>query len=483
MYLQKKYMENTRLIKLLKSLDGEEISGFGEFVNCAYFNKDKDCTRLWKILKANYLGRRTNEELTREELFFKLYPQKKKVNSTLGVKLTALTRLAERFLSIRQLEAQPVLEQHLLLKSFLEKDVKTHFQSSFTRRQTLSPSGDLGDAEAYYYRYLFERDYFAFSIAEGKQLHKYNPQSIADAFEIYTIATKLYLWLELLNFQRIFGQVYDVSVFEYMENYLKESPLLDIPLIKIFYTALHVTREPDEIKYFEQLKTYLEEMNDVLSDSVKTQLYRIINNHCTRKINQGKSEYLQEAFMNYQKMLKYNILTERKYIPVNTFRNCVSLACRLKEFEWVEGFIEKNRNRLDPEFRDSVCHFNQGQLYFHKKEYKMAVHHLIRMDAIYVDYNTDARLLLIKSYYELDDDYSERSEQIFRSFMEYMRQSKRHKPRQKKRYINFVKTLIGLYRIKHRFGNRSIDVIRERINKYEGIINKKWLLEKIEELE
>ncbi len=223
-------------------------------------------------------------------------------------------------------------------------------------------------------------------------------------------------------------------------------------------------------------------MNDILSNNVKTQLYRIINNYCARKINQGKSEYLREAFMNYQTMLKYNVLTEHKYIPINTFKNCVSLGCRLKEFEWVASFIEKNKNRLDPEFRDSAYHFNQGQLCFYKEEYKEAVSHFIRVDAIHLNYNTDARVLLMKSHYELDSDYSERSEQIFRSFMKYIRQSKMHKAQHKKLYINFTKTLIGLYRIKHRFGNRSIDVIRERIDKYEAIADKKWLLEKIEEL-
>lgn len=475
-------MENTRLIKLLKSLDGEEISGFGEFVNCAYFNKDKDCTRLWEILKTNYLGRRINSELTREELFFKLYPEKKKINSTLGVKLTALTRLVERFLSIRQLEARPVLGQHLLLKSFLEKDVKTHFQSSFTRGQVLNTLGDLGDAEAYYYRYLFEKSYYVFVAVNIKQLNKLNPFEMINAFEIYTIATKLYLWSTLINFQHLLRREYDFSVFEYMETYLKKSPFMEVPLIKILYIALCATREPEDTQHFDNLKKYLMDMNDVLSNKVKTQLYRIIGNYCTRKINQGKNEYLREAFVNYQTMLKYDVLTDSKYIPTSTFKNCVSLGCRLKEFEWVEEFIEKNRNKLNPEFRDSVCHYNQGQLYFHKKDYKMALHHLIRMDTIYVDYNTDARLLLIKSYYELDNDYSERSEQIFRSFMEYIRQSKVYKTQHKKMYINFTKVLISLYRIKHRFGNRSIDVIRERIDKYELITNKKWLLEKIEEL-
>ena len=104
------------------------------------------------------------------------------------------------------------------------------------------------------------------------------------------------------------------------------------------------------------------------------------------------------------------------------------------------------------------------------------------MDDIQINYNTDARFLLLKSYYERDKDYSERSEQIFRSFMEYMRQNKVHSSRQKQGYINFTKTLIGLYRIKHRFGNRSIDVVRKRLDKYEVVSDKKWLLEKIEEL-
>jgi len=244
------------------------LTGFDEFITCSYFNKDKDCVRLWEILKATYLGR-TKGEMTKEALFFRLYPKKKKVNSTIGVKLTALTRLTERFLTIRQLEAKPVLGQHLLLKSLLEKDVKTHFQSSFTRGQMANTSRDLGDAEAYYYRYLFEESYYAFSTATRKQFHKLNPMEMIDAFETYTIATKLYLWLGLINFQNNFQYECDFSVFEYMETYLKESKFIEVPLIKILYVALCTTREPKNTHHFEQLKKYLREMNDILSDNVQ----------------------------------------------------------------------------------------------------------------------------------------------------------------------------------------------------------------------
>jgi len=474
-------MKNNRLVKLLKSLNEEEIVGFGEFITCSYFNKDKDCVRLWEILKATYLGR-TKGETTKEELFFRLYPEKKKVNSTIGVKLTTLTRLAERFLTIRQLEAKSVLGQHLLLKSFLEKDVKTHFQSSFTRGRAVNPPGDLGDAEAYYYRYLFEKDYFAFSIAEGKQLHRFNLQDMADAFEIYTISTKMYLWLEILNFQGAFQYEYDFSIFNYMETYLRKSKFIEVPIIKVFYTALCVKREPENTQHFKQLKKYLSEMNDILNNNIKTQLYRIINNHCILKIIQGESEYLNEAFENYKIMLKYNVLTDSKYITIRTFKNCVSMACKLKEFDWTDNFIKKYIKQIDPVFRDSVYHFNQGALYFYQENYEKAVYHLIRMEDVEITYNTNARFLLIKSYYELDKTYYERTEQISRSFMEYMRQNKVHSTRQKQGYINFTKILIGIYRIKHRFGNRSIDVVRKRLDKYEVISDKKWLLEKIGEL-
>jgi len=88
----------------------------------------------------------------------------------------------------------------------------------------------------------------------------------------------------------------------------------------------------------------------------------------------------------------------------------------------------------------------------------------------------------MKAYYDLDEDFSERTERILLSFMAFIKQNRIISAVNKQGYINFTKTLHSLYRIKHNVGKRSLEYIEDRLHNYERTNDKKWLLEKIDEL-
>jgi len=75
--------------------------------------------------------------------------------------------------------------------------------------------------------------------------------------------------------------------------------------------------------------------------------------------------------------------------------------------------------------------------------------------------------------------YSERTEQIFKSFIAYIKQNKVIAAPYKESYTNFTKTLNSLYRIKHRVGKRSLEVVENRLQAYARVSDKRWLSEKI----
>jgi len=94
----------------------------------------------------------------------------------------------------------------------------------------------------------------------------------------------------------------------------------------------------------------------------------------------------------------------------------------------------------------------------------------------------DGKFLMMKAYYELDEEYSERTERIILSFIAYIKQNRILSAINKQGYINFTKTLHSLYRIKHRVGRSSLEAIENRLQNYQRVSDKKWLLEKIEAL-
>ena len=52
----------------------------------------------------------------------------------------------------------------------------------------------------------------------------------------------------------------------------------------------------------------------------------------------------------------------------------------------------------------------------------------------------------------------------------------------KKSYKNFTQILINLYRVRHKMGKQTIESVQNKLDKMDVVSDKKWLLEKIEEI-
>jgi len=93
------------------------------------------------------------------------------------------------------------------------------------------------------------------------------------------------------------------------------------------------------------------------------------------------------------------------------------------------------------------------------------------------------RIMLLKSHYELDKEYDERTMQIFRSAERFVKGNKALEIKRKKGFKNFIRVLVNIYRIRHRVGKMTTAKVRTTLDKFEFNSDKKWLLEKIEVLE
>ena len=81
----------------------------------------------------------------------------------------------------------------------------------------------------------------------------------------------------------------------------------------------------------------------------------------------------------------------------------IALAIKLKEFDWVENFIENSSDLLEKKYRKSTISFNLARLEYARKGYGAAMLHL--QNAEYKDLvnNLIAKSLLLKIYFELEE--------------------------------------------------------------------------------
>src|SRR4030095_8501515 len=96
-------MQKSLLIKLMKSLNEDELRRFEEFLNSPFYNKSRKVIELYKYLKK-FRPDYTDAALEKEKVFRALYKGKKYNNSVLNNLIHELNFLGDKFLEISNYE-------------------------------------------------------------------------------------------------------------------------------------------------------------------------------------------------------------------------------------------------------------------------------------------------------------------------------------------------------------------------------------------
>src|SRR4029079_4931344 len=83
--------------------------------------------------------------------------------------------------------------------------------------------------------------------------------------------------------------------------------------------------------------------------------------------------YVKEMLDLYNLMLEKELIYENRWFPPSDFKNIVTIACRLKEFDWTEKFIHRYKDKLEAETREHFFQYNLASFYYEKSDYGNAL--------------------------------------------------------------------------------------------------------------
>ncbi len=86
-----------------------------------------------------------------------------------------------------------------------------------------------------------------------------------------------------------------------------------------------------------------------------------------------------------------------------TYNNILMLAIGLQEWEWAKQFLDDYRHALPATERDNLYRYNLAILHFRQGAYAQAMERLRRVTFSDVLYNLNARAMLLRTYYELEE--------------------------------------------------------------------------------
>ena len=481
-------------IELLRTFSPDELEGLGKVLSCEYFNTDIWVKKLLKTLEKYALKSAIFDDdiqgLIYQEVFEHLpAPEgalKKNERDWLNKKLNKLMSLAELFLSIEQIKKNDDHKCDLLYPELLARKQYQSFNRHIKKdKAILDKWADKGIA---YYAQKYEiekavRDYLHQS---GKFFtQKDNLPDLIHNLDMCYALDKLDLHITALSMRYVSGkEEYDLSSMGAIAPLLDLPQYADNPLIILYRANVALVKTESETAYSDFLN-HLNQYESVVPVNVLKGFYTSVVNHCVGQIKRGQLEYNRKMFDLYKIMDQKQLLIDGGIIPDVKLKNVVTAGCRVEEYEWAKNVIERYRPYIREEIRDSVYCFNLGTVAFYQKDYATAHSKFIQVGKVNKTYDVNIKVVILKCLYEKEKDYSDYTVQTFRSAHKYFKENKSLPNESKRGYINFIKILIKIYNLRYNVNanKAKLESIKEELNKQKVNSDKRWLLEKIHELE
>ena len=324
-----------------------------------------------------------------------------------------------------------------------------------------------------FYREKFDMEAIRFELSGTEQRTSENnlPEIFSNLSAFFILTTLRYACVALSH-SNISDREYDIPFLE--EVLAQAKSRKDIPTIQIYYYAFLTLREFGREDLI-ALKEYFFEYQKLLNPKEQKDVLLMAVNACIRRLNTGEREFAREAFLLYRHGLTHQILLNDVEISRFDYKNIVSIALMLEEYDWVEDFIGKYTPLLSPEFRDSYSEFSTARLHFARGRYREAMKLINQIEYDDMFFNLSAKMMQLKILYEeVEISDLERLLHTFERFLQrkavmgYHRQVYRN-------IIQLVRKMITLPP-----GNEEARLrLEQQIRETHPLAEKNWLLQQL----
>jgi hypothetical protein len=460
---------------IIRGLIPAELPLFRSWLNRDSVN-DMRLLRLFDFYAAHF--RNANAVSVTKEEAWKSVNGKLKFNDMKFRYLNAdlVTRLEEFLVYRRTNEIQRLREEIISAELGSRGAVKawnTHYRN-FSLQSSTEPVHD-----ADYFSHAWNMEYSRLSLmATGKV------QGDADAItkaagylDRFYLIRKLQLCCEMFNVQNVFAQEYQVFLLDEILQHIGNRSYEDTPVIIIYYRILMTLRESEKEEHYHALRELLHKHEHEISLSELRDMYKYVLNYCIKKINLGNISWQGELFDIYKTTVTNRVLMSEGFLSHRDFKNIVTIALRQNQVAWTGEFIEQFIHEVPSEERENAKLYNTANLLFHKRDYSGAIRVLQRVDFLDIFYDLDARSILLKTWFELDEQDS--FEYHATAFRKFLKRNKSVSDYQRTIYENLISFASRL--MKAGTSASAIKKISSEISEKKNVADLRWLLAKIEE--
>ncbi len=463
-----KINKKNKLTSLLSKLDRREWQRLHDYIASPYFNKRKEVLLLYEY----FLSQSEDQAFLNADkisCYRHIFGNAPYDDKQMAYLYNYLVQLIENFLTLEHFEEDTALKYRIKLDALVEKGLEKHYNFHLKKaeKQLQPPIKRRGQ---------FWRDAFRLREVEAQTFIGLGPRQYSESFQRLSYALDDYYCYEklrytsaMLNIEGIGAEKYTIRFMDNIIQHVESQEDIDYHLNIFYQIYLCLTQTDNKATYF-KLKALILQYKEAFHEDELRDIIRFAINICARNIRKGNTEFYGEALELYLIEIDNKPYEPGDYLSTRTFNNIVTLALRLKRHDWLESFIQSYALQLHPKLRDDSMNYSMAQLAFNREDFDTVLQRINQMKFNDPQYYLGSRVMLIKSFYALDE-YDSLSSQLA-SFVMFLRRNKKISADYKKTFLNFCSLLHLILRSKP--GKK--DIVLEKIQETKQKIEGPWLL-------
>lgn len=462
---------NSKLIVLLSSIAADEFKQLKHFVKSPFHNRNTKVVQLMEVLEQ-YYPKFNSPQLSREFLHAQVFSGKPFQDLEIRRTMSQLATVVTDFLAWSEIRKKPIELKVAQMKAIRRLGLTKHFDKTLRdathilkhEKQTLNQN---------FYSYSVEQEREHFAEQHGARRSSTRLQEVSETLDLFYIQNKLKLACTAISYEKVFKDKYEIRLTDEVLELIEKTDLKDT-LVNLYRYGLLTMTDPENEHHFKELKALLkQDLNLELRE--ERDIHVLAQNYCIRSVNQGKPGYFRELFDVYRLGLEKEVIQSDLSQFAPAFKNIVSAGVKAKEYDWVENFILTYSDLLDKKQRSDYKNFNLARLRFdqgHFQETKRLLQE-VKFKDVFITLN--ARVLLIKTFYELDQiDLAEHQIRNTKNFVSRQKNLSYHAD-------IFNKVLLYMSRLVKldRTNQEKVQQLIEEVRAEKGLSEKSWLLGKL----
>jgi len=477
-------MTDSKVYIALTHLSIYELNSFKKYLESPYFNMNERLITLFEIY-ADHIRRASDEELSKEDIWNVVYPDKKYSDPKLRKLNSDLLRVFEEFLAQKTFDNNRFLKSNLILQAIRKRKIEKLYKSTSAAtdrniEQTYNRSSDY-----LYAKFTNEKEKLQL-YSESEILRKrskkieneVNIDRITQYLDQYYLAEKLKYYVKLLGWKKMISLEQEIDHIEELNAMVAKGHYDEVPPIVIYSTIAKTQLDPDNVDNYFKLKEEVNEFIDYFPEDEIRNIYDALLSFCVRRVNKGDLAFQEETLNVYKGALEKETIFSNGLITQVTFNNIVFFALRTGDFDWAEKFVEEYKDRLSDKDRASSVAFSKARIEFYKKNYGKVIELLQQVEMGSVVYTLNAKTILLFSYYELDE--FDALDSFINSFRVFVNREKSISAQRKENFKLLLKYITKIINLRSN-DKEGMEKLKEEIRLTPGIISKPWLLQKLKE--